>query len=118
MSRKGNSRHYEDIYVKHECQSCKRCFIVGEKLSEDMLLLCPYCQSPNIEVVAASTQESLENMDMGCLGLYYSLYDDGSLMLYTEHEFAATLKERRDASTDSIAIDCISKYCDKRDSRS
>lgn len=28
----------------------------------------------------------------GCLGIYFSRYDDGSLMLYTEREFAAVMK--------------------------
>ena len=65
MGRNIHSSYYEDNYNKYECQPCKRCFIVGETLSEGMNLSCPYCQSPEIESVAAATEESTEDMDMG-----------------------------------------------------
>jgi len=117
MSRKANGNYYEDRYVKHECQSCKRCFIVGRKLSEGMRLSCPYCQSSNIEVVAASAEESARDMDMGYLGLYYSLYDGGRLMLYTEREFAAALTNCEGTPV-GTAMDCITSFCEKRNSGS
>jgi len=31
MARNIHSNYYEDTYLKQECQSCKRCFMVGKK---------------------------------------------------------------------------------------
>lgn len=123
MPRNIHGNYYEDTYVKHECQSCKRSFIVGEALSENMTLVCPYCQSPNIEMAAASTEESAEDMDMGCLGIYFNTYDDGKLMLYTEHEFAQALRGAMENSgQDGVPLAAVagimSDYCKKRDDRS
>ncbi len=112
---------FEDTYIKYECHSCKRCFIVGERLSEHMSLACPYCKSSLIEDVAASGAEPDEDMDLGCLGLYYSLYADGSLMLYTEAEITAALAHCVDGSDSGIplanVVDCITRYCAERDGR-
>ncbi len=115
MARNIHGNYFEDTYIKHECQSCKRCFIVGEKLSEDMRLACPYCQSTDIEIMAASADDSTD--DMGCLGLYYSLYDDGSLMLYTESEFVLALKLFAGGDAPRRATDCVKQYCMDRDGR-
>ena len=119
MARNIHGNYFEDTYVKHECQSCKRCFIVGEKLSEDMRLACPYCQSTDIEIMAASADDSTD--DMGCLGLYYSLYDDGSLMLYTEREFAEALTQAAANGGGAVPLtgimDCVNRYCADRDGR-
>ena len=119
MGRIISVNHFEDTYVKHECQSCKRCFIVGEKLSEYTRLACPYCQSTDVEIIAASAEDSIE--DMGCLGLYYSLYPDGSLMLYTEREFEAALKQAAARSDGAVPLtgimEHINRYCADRDGR-
>jgi len=115
MGRRIHSSYYEDTYIKHECQSCKRCFIVGEKLAEGLRLFCPYCRLPEIMMVAASAEDSME--DMGCLGLYYSLYDDGALMLYTGREFASALTDRGNCPSGTV-MDCIANYCAKRDGQS
>lgn len=116
MGRNIHGNYFEDVYVKHECQSCKRCFIAGEKLSEGMSLTCPYCQSPDIEPVAAASAEE-EPMDMGCLGLYYSLYADGSLMLYTEQEFKLALTKAAQGGPVPLTgiMDCVNRYCADRD---
>ena len=116
MGRPIRDSYYEDNYIKYECQSCKRCFILGETLSDGMNLTCPYCKSPEIESVAAATEESTEDMDLGCLGIYYSLYNDGSLMLYTEHEFAQALANNGGTALDTVT-DSIKRYCAKRDGR-
>lgn len=120
MARRIHSNYFEDSYYKHECQDCKRCFIVGEVLSKNMNLACPYCQSPDVIMTAASTEETAEDMDMGCLGIYFSRYDDGSLMLYTEREFAAAMGRSLESgsgiplkSVHRIIID----YCMQRDSK-
>ena len=118
MARKIRGNYYEDNYNKHECQGCKRCFIVGEALSENMKLSCPYCQSPNIEFTAASTEETAEDMDMGCLGIYFNRYQDGGLMLYTEHEFAQAIES---GGENGIPLGSVHKivtgYCMQRDGR-
>ena len=72
MARNIHGNYYEDTYHKYECRGCRRCFIVGEVLSEGMKLACPYCGSSSIEWVAASSDETAEEIDMGCLGLYFS----------------------------------------------
>lgn len=122
MARNIHSNYYEDTYCKHECQDCKRCFIVGEVLSENMKLICPYCGCRNVILTAASTKEATEDMDMGCLGIYFSRYDDGSLMLYTEREFAAAMKHSLESGGgNGIPLRSVHKiitdYCRQRDSR-
>lgn len=122
MARNIHSNYYEDTYLKQECQDCKRCFIVGEVLSENMKLVCPYCASHSIEPTAASTDETAEDMDMGCLGIYFSRHDDGGLMLYTEREFAAAMRRSLDSGgADGITLgsvhEIITNYCTQRDSR-
>jgi len=118
MGRNIHSNYYEDMYVKYGCQTCKRCFIVGEKLSDNMRLTCPYCQSLEVEMLASSTEESADEMDMGCLGIYYNLYSDGSLMLYTEREFAAALTLYADKEIPLRCVtDCVKQYCIDRDGR-
>jgi len=120
MTRNIHSNYFEDTYCKHECQGCKRCFIVGEVLSVNMNLACPYCGCRDIILTAASTEESAEDMDMGCLGIYFSRYDDGKLMLYTEREFASAMRRSLESgggngiplgSVHEIIID----YCMQRD---
>ncbi len=115
--------YYEDDYVKHECQACRRSFIVGAMLSKDRDLSCPYCGTRKLEIVAAATADATEYMDMGCMELYYSLYDDGSLTLYTEREFAAAMtdamkKDYKHGVPMGAVLDCVTKYCEFRDGRS
>ena len=107
--------YYEDTYIKYECQSCKRCFIVGEKISEGMHIACSYCQSFNIKTVAFCTET--EDMDMGCLGLYYHLDDDGSLMLSSEREFIEALSGYGFAIPATGIANCIKQDYAKRDAR-
>jgi len=95
---------------------------VGGVLSENRELSCPYCQSHSIESIAASTDDTAEDMDMGCLGIYFSRYDDGGLMLYTEHEFAAAMKTLLDSGgAGGIPLrsvhEIITDYCTQRDSQ-
>jgi DNA-directed RNA polymerase subunit RPC12/RpoP len=121
MGRLIHSNYYEDAYTKYECQSCKRCFIVGETLSRGMIFVCPYCRSACVEVVAAASEENSEDMDMGCLGLYYNLYGDGSLMLYTEREFSAALTQAAANAGGALPLteimECVNHYCAMRDGR-
>ena len=120
MARNISGNYYEDTYCKHECQSCKRCFIVGEVLSENMNLTCPYCGSSDILWVASSTSDT--TLDMGCLGIYFNRYADGRLMLYTEHEFAAAMKNSLEGSgANGIPLrsvpEIITNYCTQRDAQ-
>lgn len=121
MARKIHSNYYEDTYCRHECQNCKKSFIVGEVLSENMKLACPYCGSQYVIMIAASAEESAEDMDMGCLGIYFSRYDDGSLMLYTEHEFADAMGHSLENGKSGIPLgtiyNIITDYCKQRDNR-
>jgi len=122
MARRIHSNYYEDIYQKHQCQTCKRAFITGEKLSENMDLTCPYCGSRDIQLTAASTEETAEEMDMGCLGIYFYLYSDGQLMLHTENEFAqalaGALKNGEEGGIPLGAVGgIITAFCAERDGR-
>ena len=123
MARNIHSNYFEDTYCKHECQDCKRCFIVGEVLSDNMKLVCPYCgASSGIIWIAASADDTVEDMDMGCLGIYFSRYDDGSLMLYTAREFAAALNRSLESGSENgiplgAAHKIITDYCTQRDGR-
>jgi DNA-directed RNA polymerase subunit RPC12/RpoP len=122
MARHIHSGYYEDTYCKHECRDCKRSFIVGETLSENWELICPYCHSSDIVMVAQTVDELVEDMDMGCLGIYFSRYGDGALMLYTEREFAEGMR-RFLANGGGYAVplrtvhEVITDYCAKRDGR-
>ena len=118
MSKHIHSNYFEDKYVKYECESCIRTFIVGEDLSRGMNLSCPYCGSKGLAETAASSDDSAE--DMGCLGIYYHRYDDGRLMLYTEQEFAdALMNALKLAGNEEIplsaACEIITAYCSGRD---
>gem|GEM_PF-2520872 len=120
MARNIRGNYFEDTYCKYGCQNCKRCFIVGEVLSENMNLVCPYCGSSGISWTAKSADDTVEDMDMGCLGIYFSRYDDGSLMLYTEREFAAAMKQALEISGGKgiplrSVREVITKYCTQRD---
>ena len=121
MARNIHGNYYEDTYHKYECRGCRRCFIVGEVLSEGMKLACPYCGSSSIEWVAASSDETAEEMDMGCLGLNFSRYHDGALMLYTESEFAAAMRRAVESGGGGIPLatvhEHITNYCVQRDCR-
>jgi len=122
MARNIHGSYFEDTYVKYECHSCKRSFIVGEALSENMKLACPYCACPGIEMTAASADETAEDMDMGCLGIYFNRYDDGQLMLYTEREFARALNNSlKSGGGDGVPLNAVCEimraYCAERDGR-
>jgi DNA-directed RNA polymerase subunit RPC12/RpoP len=120
MARNIHSSYYEDSYCKQECSDCKRSFIVGEALSENMKLACPYCGSSRVTTVAASAEDATE--DMGCLGLYFNRYGDGTLMLYTEREFADAVTsylEKHDGKPFLLGMihAIITEYCSRRDGR-
>jgi DNA-directed RNA polymerase subunit RPC12/RpoP len=122
MSRKIHGEYYEDDYIKHECQSCRRSFVLGGTLSQGQDLSCPYCGGKRIKAVAAADAETSADMDLGCLGIYYSLYDDGTLMLYTEREFAKALadsltKDYKHGIPLGNVMDCVTRYCANRDGR-
>ena len=122
VARNIHSNYYEDNYCKHECRDCRRCFIVGEVLSEGMKLACPYCGSSGIEMIVVSADDTLADMDMGCLGLYFSRYEDGALMLHTESEFADAMRRAAENSGGSgiplvTVYEHITNYCAQRDCR-
>jgi mRNA interferase MazF len=96
---------------------------VGEVLSENMNLACPYCSSSDILCIAASAEDMAEDMDMGCLGIYFSRYDDGNLMLYTEREFATAMtRSLESGGGNGIPLgsvrEIITDYCTQRDAKS
>ncbi len=116
MGRRIHSNYFEDNYLKYECQKCRRCFILGEILSRDMDIRCPYCGLLEIEIVTAATEESTADMDMGCLGLYYNHFDDGSLMLYTERELCEALEDTCEYRIPGETVmDSLNRYCTRRD---
>lgn len=71
MSINIHSNYYQDNLEKIDCLDCDRSFIVGEYLSEGIDISFPYCKSVNVQIEAYSDEEKLENMQMGCLGIYY-----------------------------------------------
>ncbi len=115
MARKVNANHYEDNYLNYECQSCKRKFIVGETLSKGVKLTCPYCQSPNLELISCLNEEDTEELDLGCFGIYFDCYRDGSLMLYTEREFGEALENAIKHGASGNMLQIIESHCAMRD---
>lgn len=122
MARNIHSTYYEDNYVKYECHDCKRKFIVGERLSEGKSLTCPYCQSSEIESTAIADETNTEEMQMGCAGIYFHTYADGTLMLYTEKEFVRAMNAAFfDKGIKSVPLgghhSILKEFCEKRDNR-
>ncbi len=66
---------YIDSHEKYECMECGNHFILGGKLIQDCppgYPICPYCGQPNVESVACTDDEQLEELasEMGCLAIY------------------------------------------------
>lgn len=66
-----HTNYYQDNLEKINCFDCDRSFIVGEDLSRDIDISCPYCKSENVQIEAYTDEERLQDMQMGCLGIYY-----------------------------------------------
>ena len=111
-----NMRH-EDVYVKYDCQECKRQFIVGNTLSGGMNLTCPYCGSSEIMDI---TNSGDRDMEMGCMGIYYYKYPNGSLMLYTSKELCNNIngKTRKQTGYVNDWDKMMQTYCAERDKKS
>lgn len=65
--------YYQDNLVRYECESCTKSFIVGEELLKDCytaLPTCPYCGNEYVVKQSWTDDERLEEMDMGCVGIY------------------------------------------------
>ncbi|WP_313152089.1 hypothetical protein [Lacrimispora sp.] len=65
---------YTDNHKKYECSDCSKEFIVGEELLKACkpgFPVCPYCGTPNVECVAWTEDDQLEELssDMGCLAI-------------------------------------------------
>ena len=122
MARHIRGNYYEDNYVKHGCGDCRKTFIVGEAMSGGAVLACPYCRSEALAMTALADEECSENMDMGCLGIYFHRYTDGNLMLITEAEFGKAMRKyKQELNNGALPIadtcDIIAKFCAKRDGR-
>ena len=76
MSLNIHTNYYQDNLENITCSDCDRNFIVGEDLSRDIDISCPYCKSDNVQINAYSDEEKLEDMQMGCLGIYYYKNDE------------------------------------------
>lgn len=66
---------FEDNLVKYECYQCKRQFILGEQTTLESTELgrkvsCPYCRTEDISWASRTIDENLEELDMGCVGIY------------------------------------------------
>lgn len=117
MARNIHSNYFEDKYMRHECQYCRKSFIVGKRLSENTKLSCPYCKSANIETIAETNNG--DDAELGCVGLYFHTYSDGSLMLYTENEFSLALRNYfNNTGLSEIPLGehnkILKDYCEKR----
>lgn len=117
MAREIRYGYYEDNYVKYDCDTCKKSFIVGETLAEGINLACPYCRSDNVEPISMADEGNTEDMDMGCLGITFHRDKDGSLMLITDREFTQAMKNvGKTLDSDRIRL-VIEKFCARRDGR-
>lgn len=66
-----HTNYYQDNLQNMTCLDCGKNFIVGENISNDIEISCPYCQTYSVCINAYSDEEKLEDMQMGCLGIYY-----------------------------------------------
>lgn len=72
---------YQDNLVKYECFSCEKTFIVGEEMSKSCAsgkLVCPYCGQASVSWCSNTLDEQLEEMNLGCMGLYLSIEEEKS----------------------------------------
>ena len=70
MIRYGN-RFYQDGLKKYECIWCRKEFIIGTESSRDIELVCPYCGLGNPNLISYTDNERLEELELGCLGIYF-----------------------------------------------
>lgn len=75
MAKNIHTTYYEDNYVRYKCYDCEKSFIVGEELSKNCNLSCPYCSSENIDWESRTDDDSIEQFDMGCIGIYFDKFD-------------------------------------------
>lgn len=72
MSLNIHTNYYQDNLQSMTCLDCEKSFIVGEHISKEIEISCPYCQTYSVCINAYSDEEKLEDMQMGCLGIYYT----------------------------------------------
>lgn len=70
---------YQDNLEKYECNSCNKTFIVGRELLKQSKLkepFCPYCKASGAEWRSGTEDEQLEELGLGCIGLYIDQADN------------------------------------------
>lgn len=65
--------YYQDNLVNYECLDCGKQFIVGEESLEECDAEspnCPYCGGQYVMKKSWTDDEMLEEMSLGCIGIY------------------------------------------------
>ncbi|KGK88020.1 hypothetical protein [Clostridium sp. HMP27] len=75
MAKHIHTTYYEDNYVRYNCYECDKSFIIGEELSKGCSIRCPYCGSDEVDWEAMTDDDRIEELDMGCLGIYFDKID-------------------------------------------
>lgn len=77
MAKHYHSDFYQDNLQNRYCKKCFKSFIVGAELSETVeQIKCPYCGSENNEITSWIEDEDLEELGLGCLGIYFHRQGD------------------------------------------
>lgn len=90
--KESGEKHFEDDLVKYVCYGCDKEFIVGKHFAETSdQLRCPYCgQVKDLDVKAEATGEWLEELELGCFGISFTVDRKGDTV---HHPIDMLLKE-------------------------
>lgn len=102
-----HTNYYQDNLQNMTCLDCGKNFIVGENISKDIEISCPYCKTYSVCINAYSDEEKLEDMQMGCLGIYY--YDEDEKMEEDNKIYCSNCKKVMDEGY--TICDGLQHYC-------
>lgn len=100
--KESGEKHYEDDLVKYVCYGCDKEFIVGKHFAETSdQLRCPYCgQIRDLDVKAEVTGEWLEELELGCFGISYTIDNNGNHVTHPLELFEKEVFYNRQNMTD------------------
>jgi DNA-directed RNA polymerase subunit RPC12/RpoP len=71
MSINIHTNYYQANLENRSCDDCKKHFIVGQEIKNN-ITYCPYCGSKNTDNESWTEDDTLKELELGCLGIYYT----------------------------------------------
>lgn len=77
--KESGTKYFQDDLLKYKCYACEKDFIVGKHHTETSdQLICPYCgQSKALDEISECGGEWLEELELGCFGIYFTIDKNG-----------------------------------------